>query len=97
MIFYYFHDKLSDIIFPDNFSDREIKKLINLMLSKNPLNRLGKFSHIKAHPCFKNFQWDNLISLDLQAPYSPKLKHEEEDSIMLPYVRYIKVIFGLNI
>jgi len=67
------------------------------MLSKNPLNRLSKISHIKSHPCFKNFQWDNLISLDLQAPYVPKLKQEEEDSIMLPYVTYIKVIFGLNI
>ncbi len=83
---------ISDITFPDHISDKEFKKFLMLMLSKNPLSRLSKISHIKNNPWLKNFVWDNLISLDMQAPYIPKLNIIEEDSSKIPYVSYIKVI-----
>jgi len=63
------------------------------MLTKNPLSRLSKISHIKAHPWLQNFSWDNLISLDLQPPYIPKLKSKEDEYTSMPYVSYIKVKF----
>ena len=61
------------------------------MLSKNPLSRLCKISHIKAHLWLQNFPWDNLISLDMQAPHIPKLKNKDEDSTIIPFISYIKV------
>lgn len=64
-----------------------------MMLSKNPVNRLCKISHIKAQPWLQNFPWDNLISLNMQAPHIPKLKNKDEDSSMIPYISYIKVSF----
>jgi len=64
---------------------------MNMMLSKNPLSRLCKISHIKSHPWLQTFSWDSLISLDLQPPYVPKLKSKDEDSNLRPYVNYIKV------
>lgn len=62
-----------------------------MMLNKNPLSRLSKFSHIKSHPWFANFSWDNLISLDVHPPFIPKLKAKDDENNMIPYVSYIKV------
>ncbi len=62
------------------------------MLVKNPLSRLTKMSHIKAHPCLRNFSWDSLISLDLEPPFVPKLNSKEDDFNTVPYVSYLKVI-----
>ena len=61
------------------------------MLSKNPLSRLSKYSHIKSHPWFNNFVWDSLLSLDMQPPQIPKIKIKDDESNAIPYVSYVKV------
>lgn len=63
-----------------------------MMLCKNPLSRLSKFSHIKSHPWFSNFLWDNLISLDIQPPFLAKIKIKDDETNTIPYVSYMKVI-----
>ena len=62
-----------------------------MMITKNPLSRLTKLSHIKAHPWLLNFSWDNLISLDMIPPYVPKIKIKDEENNTAPYISYIKV------
>ena len=45
---------------------------MSMMITKNPLSRLTKLSHIKAHPWLLNFSWDNLISLDISSSFVSK-------------------------
>lgn len=78
-------------------NDNQFKNLITLMLSKNPLTRLCKISHIKAHPWLSNFSWDSLISLDLQPPYVPKVKSKEDDFNSMPYVSFLKVLLDIKL
>jgi hypothetical protein len=33
---------------------------------------------LKAHPFFKNIDWDKLLRKELEAPYKPKLVSEED-------------------
>jgi hypothetical protein len=62
------------------------------MLTKNPLSRLCKFSQIKSHTWFTGFTWENLISLDVEVPFVPKITNKEVDeSKVMPYSNYIKV------
>jgi hypothetical protein len=44
------------------------------MLEKNPMKRLTKFDEIKKHIWFKEFNWEELITLNMKAPYYPKMK-----------------------
>lgn len=60
------------------------------MLSKSPLNRLCKLSHIKTDPWFKGFNWEALISLDVEPPHIPKISSKDDDSKSYPYVNYLK-------
>lgn len=60
------------------------------MLSKSPLNRLCKLSHIKSDIWFKGFTWEKLISLDMEPPYTPKIANKDDDSKSYPYVNYLK-------
>jgi hypothetical protein len=62
------------------------------MLTKNPLSRLCKFSHIKANPWLTGFAWENLISLDIEVPYKPKIESRDTDDTKLtPYLTHVKV------
>jgi cGMP-dependent protein kinase len=45
------------MIFPPFVKDKEFKNLINMMLSKNPLNRIYELSHVKNNIFFKDFNW----------------------------------------
>jgi hypothetical protein len=63
------------------------------MLAKNPLSRLCKFSHIKANVWLANFSWENLISLDMEVPFTPKIINKDFDDKLIPYLTHIKVEF----
>jgi hypothetical protein len=62
---------------------------MQLMLNKNKEVRYSKFEQISGHIWFKDFNWDSLISLNLQPEYLPVF---EEDKIRdkKPYLEYIK-------
>jgi hypothetical protein len=63
------------------------------MLTKNPLSRLCKLAQIKSHSWFVGFSWENLISLDIEVPYIPKITNKEiDESKVMPFSNYIKVI-----
>ena len=79
-----------NIIFPNFCQDNDFKLLIQLMLSKNPIKRLSKLSQIKNHIWFNGFQWEDLISLNMNAPYKPILKKDVEDNENVFYIDYIK-------
>jgi hypothetical protein len=56
IIYYYSH-----IEFPNICKDKEFKSLVNLLLTKNPLNRLIKINKIKNNIWYKDFDWVNLF------------------------------------
>jgi len=67
------------------------------MLNKNPVKRLNKISNIKTHPWWKKFDWNELFSLEMKSPYSPKIKIKDEEYPRIPYVTFLKVKKYLNI
>ena len=60
------------------------------MLTKNPMKRILKLSQVKTNEYFKDFNWDNLISLNMDAPYNISLPSENHKEIST-YVEYIQV------
>ena len=60
-------------------NDKEFKHLMRKMLDKNPSNRLTNFYSIKSQPWFKDFNWDELINLNLKAPYLPVIPYSSND------------------
>ena len=50
------------------------------MLVKKLMNRLYKISQIKTHIWFKDFNWDDLISLKMIPPYQPTLSTDNYES-----------------
>ncbi|CAD8072813.1 unnamed protein product [Paramecium primaurelia] len=59
--------------FPTFIRDRQAKKFMEQLLSKQPETRLGSsFSALKANPWFDDFDFDKLFSRELQkVPYVP--------------------------
>ncbi|CAD8118066.1 unnamed protein product [Paramecium sonneborni] len=59
------------ISFPDNIS-KECKSIIQLLLEKNPMIRLGASlrdaDEIKDHPFFKQINWDDLLKKKYKPP-----------------------------
>jgi len=50
------------------------RPLVEQLLSKNPAMRLGSsFENLKNHPWFEGFEWDRLMSREMQPPYKPPL------------------------
>ena len=58
---------------------KEFKSIMKKMLDKNPTYRLTNFYSIKNHAWFKDFKWDELINLNLKAPYLPKIPYSSFD------------------
>lgn len=79
--------------FPSFISkDKEFISLIRKMLTKSPIQRLCKFSQIKNDPWFAGFSWENLLSLNMEPPYVPKISRNELKSTPVAFVNYIKTI-----
>ena len=45
------------------------------------IKRINKISNIKTHPWWKKFDWNELFSLEMKSPYSPKIKIKDEETI----------------
>ena len=61
------------------------------MLNKNKEIRYSKFEQISGHIWFKDFDWDALISLDMQPEYLPKIEDKETKAYeKMSYIEYVK-------
>ena len=50
---------------------------MQLMLNKNQVQRFCKLDQISSHIWFKDFSWDDLISLNMKPAYIPKIESNE--------------------
>jgi len=66
------------------FLTEECRELIIGLLNRNPDDRLGSGSgdveQIKAHPFFKDMDWDKMMKKEIDPPFKPKVKNAEEDT-----------------
>lgn len=60
--------------FPPFVKDREFKNLMQLMLNKNHLGRYSKIGQISSHIWFQTFNWDDLISMNMQPAFIPTIE-----------------------
>ena len=56
------------------------RDFISKLLNKDPDKRLGAngVEEVKAHPYFKDMNWDDLYNKRVKPPYSPKVKNERD-------------------
>lgn len=77
--------------FPSFVKDKEFIALLKKLLTKGAINRLCKFANIKSDPFFSAFSWENLISLNLEPPYVPKINAEDDSKVTpVPYINHTK-------
>jgi cGMP-dependent protein kinase len=81
-----------ELSFPPYVHDEKFINLMLKMLKKSPLNRLWKLQNIKVDPYFKEFNWNQLISLSLEPPYNLKFPKEDLGTKTIPYVNLLKAI-----
>ena len=62
------------------------------MLNKNHLSRYSKLGQINSHIWFQNFNWDDLISMNMKPAYMPKIETNENKCETKPYPDYIKTL-----
>lgn len=72
--------------------DHDFKNLMQLMLNKNQTQRFYKLEQIQSHIWFKDFSWDDLISLNLKPAYLPKIDIDESKCETKPYLDFIKTL-----
>ena len=67
---------------------------INKLLQRKPAHRLGLHGarEVKEHIWFKDFSWDDLISLNMKPAYIPKIESNENKCETKPYLDYIKTL-----
>ena len=62
------------------------------MLEKNQSKRLYKLDEISSHNWFRDFSFDDLISLNMKPAYIPKIESNENKCETKPYLDYIKTL-----
>ena len=82
----------SKLTFPDNVKDYDFKNLMIHMLDKNIDTRYSKFDQIAGHIYFKDFNWDELISLNMEPAYVPKIPKLDSKFTPKPYLDYVKTL-----
>ena len=87
IIFFY-----SQLTFPNFVKDHDFKNLMQLMLSKNQTQRFCKLEQIQSHIWFKEFSWDDLISLNMKPAFIPNIENNEDKCETKPYLDYIKTL-----
>lgn len=63
---------------------------MNHMLDKNLETRYSKFDQIAGHIYFKDFNWNELISFNMEPAYKPQMEKIENKYKPEPYLDYIK-------
>ena len=79
-----------ELKFPDFIKDRDFKHLMHLMLNKNKKERYCKFNQINSHIWFKDFNWEELLSLNMKPAYLPKNDDKIINYNEIPYIEYTK-------
>ncbi|KAA6429168.1 MAG: cGMP-dependent kinase, partial [Trebouxia sp. A1-2] len=66
---------------PPHFS-KELRDLVKRLLTHSPSQRLGSLKggalDVKAHPWFKDFDWESFEKQTMPAPYIPKVSSPED-------------------
>lgn len=62
--------------FPKFVKDKEFVILIKGMLTKNTMKRIVKLSQVKLSDYFKDFNWDGLLSFNLEPCYNLSMPSE---------------------
>jgi len=70
--------------------DHDFKSLMQSMLNKNQSQRFSRLEQIQGHIWFKDFSWDDLISLNMKPAYIPKIDIDENKCETKPYIDYLK-------
>ena len=78
--------------FPDDVKDYDFRNLMYLMLNKDLERRYCTFDEISRHIYFKDFNWDELISLNMEPPYKPNVLNTEYKYDPKPYIEYVKTL-----
>ena len=76
------------MVFPPFCKDHEFKSLMQQMLTKNPMSRTSKLSQVKNHIWYKSFNWDDLPSLKMVAPYKPIIQDDVIKNTY-PFIDYV--------
>ena len=79
-----------DLSLPYN-GDKSVNSFIKAMLNKKVSQRLSSLEKAKKHEFFKNFNWDDLIDLQMKPPYIPEcLELKSFDKYSEKYVTHLK-------
>jgi len=60
------------------FFSAELADIIRQFLQRNPQDRLQDAERIKAHPWFREINWDRLLRLEIEPPFKPKVRNAED-------------------
>lgn len=65
----------------DNSFSKHFIDVTNKLMDQNPNSRLGFFgvAEIKAHPFFRNLDWNNIMSKEMKPPFTPKVDSLKAD------------------
>eukprot|EP01098_Paradermamoeba_levis_P004394 TRINITY_DN1891_c0_g4_i1.p1 TRINITY_DN1891_c0_g4~~TRINITY_DN1891_c0_g4_i1.p1 ORF type:complete len:452 (+),score=145.94 TRINITY_DN1891_c0_g4_i1:74-1429(+) len=69
--------------FPE-FVSADARNILEGLLERNPDKRLSDAKVIKAHPFFKNLDWNKLVAKEITPPYIPPVKGKEDTSMVDP-------------
>ena len=78
--------------FPEHVKDYDFKNLMQHMLDKNLETRYSKLDQISQHIYFKDFNWDELISLNMEPAYKPKIPRIDGKFTPKPYAELVKTL-----
>jgi len=80
------------LTFPDHVKDYDFRNLMQHMLDKNLETRYCKFDQIAGHIYFKDFNWNELISLNMEPAYMPTIPNIEYKYDPKPYIEHVKTL-----
>ena len=60
------------------------------MLNKNHLSRYSKLCQISSHIWFQNFNWDDLISMNMDPAFIPNVPEVKPQSKPIDYTEIVK-------
>lgn len=74
----------SPLMFPDALQDETAKGFLRRILNRDPKARVGGsvmgFQEIQEDPFFKDFDWDQLMGRELNAPFQPQGENYAADN-----------------
>lgn len=78
------------LVFPPFVKDKDFKNLMQLMLNKNHLSRYSKIGQISSHVWFQTFNWDDLISMNMQPAFIPTVENKNVNGGKMEYLQFVE-------